>query len=92
MPCFAVLVLAFLLNHPGRIKALRSEFDRNRFPVDAAGIVPQLKRGRVIRLYSSWQWGGYLIYSIWPSISVFNDGRMDFYGPAFVEEGLRRGE
>ena len=41
------------------------------------------------RLYSSWQWGGYLIYRLWPSFSVFDDGRTDFYGPAFVEEGLR---
>jgi hypothetical protein len=40
-------------------------------------------------LYSSWQWGGYLIYRLWPSINVFDDGRTDFYGPAFVEEGLR---
>jgi hypothetical protein len=40
-------------------------------------------------LYSSWQWGGYLIYRLWPSLSVFDDGRTDFYGPPFVEEGLR---
>jgi len=92
LPCFAVLVLAFLLNHPGRIKALRPEFDRKRFPVDAARVLPQLNRSRTIRLYSSWQWGGYLIYSTWPSISVFNDGRTDFYGPAFVEDGLRAWE
>ena len=44
------------------------------------------------RLYSSWQWGGYLIYRVWPSINVFNDGRTDFYGPVFVEEGLRAWE
>jgi len=92
VPCFAVLVLAFLLNHPGRIKALRPEFDRKRFPVDAARVLTQLDRSRTIRLYSSWQWGGYLIYSAWPSISVFNDGRTDFYGPAFVEDGLRAWE
>lgn len=92
VPCFAVLVLAFLLNHPGRMKALRPEFDRKRFPVDSARVLPQLDRGRTIRLYSSWQWGGYLIYSTWPSISVFNDGRTDFYGPAFVEDGLRAWE
>jgi hypothetical protein len=92
LPCFTVLVLAFLLNHPGRIKALRPEFDRKRFPVDSARVLLQLDRSRTIRLYSSWQWGGYLIYSTWPSISVFNDGRTDFYGPAFVEDGLRAWE
>src|SRR6266496_3111581 len=92
VPCFAVLVLAFLLNHPGRIKALRPEFDPKRFPVDAARVLPQLDRSRTIRLYSSWQWGGYLIYRLWPSINVFNDGRTDFYGPVFVEDGLRAWE
>ena len=33
--------------------------------------------------------GGYLIYRLWPSVRVFDDGRTDFYGPGFVEEGLR---
>ena len=42
-----------------------------------------------LRLYASWQWGGYLIYRLWPSIPVFDDGRTDFYGPPFVLEGLR---
>lgn len=89
VPCFAVLLVGLLLAHPGGVKALRAGFDRNRFPVDAAGIIPHLGLRPTIRLYSSWQWGGYLIYRVWPSISVFNDGRTDFYGPAFVEEGLR---
>ncbi len=42
-----------------------------------------------MRLYSSWQRSGYLIYRLWPSVRVFDDGRTDFYGPAFVEDGLR---
>jgi hypothetical protein len=92
VPCFAVLVLAVLLAHPGRVKALRAEFDRSRFPVDAAGILSQRGVSPATRLYSSWQWGGYLIYRVWPSINVFNDGRTDFYGPVFVEEGLRAWE
>ena len=90
VPCFGVLVLALLLTRSGRVKALHPEFDRNRFPVDAATFLAQKKSQLPpIRLYSSWQWGGYLIYRLWPSFSVFDDGRTDFYGPAFVEEGLR---
>ena len=88
VPCFGVLVLALLLTHPGRVKALHPEFDRNRFPVDAAAFLSQRESVPPVRLYSSWQWGGYLIYRLWPSFSVFDDGRTDFYGPAFVEEGL----
>jgi hypothetical protein len=92
LPCCVVLVLALSLAHPGRVKALRAEFDHGRFPVDAAGVLYQRGVSRATRLYSSWQWGGYLIYRVWPSIRVFNDGRTDFYGPVFVEEGLRAWE
>jgi hypothetical protein len=91
-PCFVVLVLALLLAHPGRVKALRAEFDHGRFPVDAAGVLSKRGVSRPTRLYSSWQWGGYLIYRLWPSINVFDDGRTDFYGPVFVKEGLRAWE
>lgn len=89
VPCFGVLALALLLSHPGRVKVLHPEFDRNRFPVDATTFLSQKSLGPSSRLYSSWQWGGYLIYRLWPSFSVFDDGRTDFYGPAFVEQGLR---
>jgi hypothetical protein len=91
-PCVAFVVLALLVAHPGRVKALRAEFDRNRFPVDAVVVLSHLGVRPATRLYSNWQWGGYLIYRLWPSMNVFDDGRTDFYGPAFVEEGLRAWE
>jgi hypothetical protein len=87
-PWFAVLVLGLLLTHPGHRKVVRAAFDDSRFPVDAAGFLSRESLVSPIRLYSSWQWGGYLIYRLWPSLTVFDDGRTDFYGPAFVEEGL----
>jgi hypothetical protein len=86
---FALLVFAALLTHPGNPKVLRAEFDKSRFPVDAAVFLSQQHLVSPIRLYSSWQWGGYLIYRLWPSLRVFDDGRTDFYGPDFVNEGLR---
>jgi hypothetical protein len=87
--CSAFLLVALLLAHPGHVTSLRAEFDHHRFPFDAATFLSQERLRRPIRLYSSWQWGGYLIYRLWPALSVFNDGRTDFYGPSFVEEGLR---
>jgi hypothetical protein len=89
LPCAVVLDLSLLLGHPGRVQSFRAEFDRKRFPVDAATFLSQKDSGSPTRLYASWQWGGYLIYRLWPSIAVFDDGRTDFYGPAFVEEGMR---
>ena len=89
LPLAVVLVFALLLNHPNRAKPFRAEFDLHRFPVDAATFLARGELGTRARLYASWQWGGYLIYRLWPRLAVFNDGRTDFYGPAFVEEGLR---
>jgi hypothetical protein len=88
LPVVGMLVLGLLLAHPGRMSRLRSEFDSTAFPVEAADVVAH-DAGSTTRLFCSWQWGGYLIYRSWPSIKVFNDGRTDFYGPAFVKEGLR---
>jgi hypothetical protein len=88
-PSSAVLLLALLLAHPGHWKRLHAGFDDSRFPVDAATFLSQQRQLSSFRVYSSWQWGGYLIYRLWPSLNVFDDGRTDFYGPAFVTEGLR---
>jgi hypothetical protein len=35
-PCLVVLVLAFSVSHLGRVKSLHTQFDRKRFPTDAA--------------------------------------------------------
>ena len=88
-PCFTALMLACFLAHPGDRKALRADFDVDRFPADATTFLSEQRQLSSVRLYSSWQWGGYLIYRLWPSISVFDDGRTDFYRPAFVDDGLK---
>jgi len=88
VPCLAVLTLAVLVVYPGHFKALQAEFDSKRFPVTAASALSQQAAPESIRLYADWQWGGYLIYRLWPSLRVFDDGRTDFYGPAFVQDGL----
>jgi len=87
-PALGVIVLGVLLAHPGRMSKLRAEFDPTQFPVQAASVVEH-ESGSATKLFCSWQWGGYLIYRAWPAIKVFNDGRTDFYGTAFVKEGLR---
>jgi len=87
-PVLGMIVMGVLLAHSGRMSRLHAEFDPTQFPVQAASVVEH-ERGSPTRLFCSWQWGGYLIYRAWPSIKVFNDGRTDFYGPAFVKEGLR---
>lgn len=89
IPSIAVLAFAGILYHPGRSKTFVPEFDGSRFPMDAATFLSSRPQFSRMRLYSDWQWGGYLIYRLWPGLKVFNDGRTDFYGPEFVEEGSR---
>jgi hypothetical protein len=91
-PWLAMLVLGLLLSYPSRMKALHADFDPSVFPTDAAAFLSRNEPLLRFRLYASWQWGGYLIYRLWPSIQVFDDGRTDFYGPRFVEQGLRAWE
>ena len=88
-PCLVVLALALSVSNFGRMKSLHAEFDGKRFPTDAATFLSLNDPLPSLRIYASWQWGGYLIYRLWPSVRVFDDGRTDFYGPGFVEEGLR---
>jgi hypothetical protein len=87
-PFLGVLATALLLAHPGSFKAAQPVFDRKLFPVDAVKNAGK-ELEQATRVYTSWQWGGFLIYRLWPTLEVFNDGRTDFYGPAFTTEGLR---
>src|SRR5579863_2879411 len=88
-PSLALLALALSFSHIDRVRTLHADFDRSRFPADAATFLSLNDSPPSLRLYATWQWGGYLIYRLWPSVRVFDDGRTDFYGPGFVEEGLR---
>ena len=56
---------------------LSSRFSPERFPVGAADFIES--RGLSGNGYAHDQFGGYLIYRLWPRHKVFVDGRGDFY-------------
>lgn len=73
-------VLIFVLALPGSAladKLLSPRFNPNRFPVGAADFISQTKPDG--KMYASDQFGGYLIYRLYPQFKVFVDGRSDFY-------------
>jgi len=39
-------------------------------------------------LYNSYDWGGYLIWRLYPAYPVYIDGRADVHGDAFIESFL----
>ncbi len=64
-----------------------SDFPDSRFP--AALTRNESSRLTAARVFTSDQWGDYLIYHGWPRQRVFIDGRSDFYGPAVGNDYLR---
>jgi hypothetical protein len=81
----AVLIFVILLPASGMAgKLLSPRFNPNRFPVEAAEYI--LEKRPEGRMYSSDQFGGYLIYRLYPQFKVFVDGRSDFYRQGTVLE------
>lgn len=56
--------------------------NRVRFPVDAVNYMTKNNiNGRILNSYN---WGGYMIWNLYPDYLVYIDGRCDMYGAEFV--------
>ena len=89
LACAGLLIaLAYAPNPPAR---LRAEFSSKLYPV--AAVEQYLASLPAPRIFAHDQWGGYLIYRLYPRLRVFTDGRSDFYGPVFIKDwvGIRDG-
>jgi hypothetical protein len=75
-----VLLVAALMFAPNPSKRFRAEFDPKSYPVAAAKV---LKGYPAARIFTTDQWGDYLIWQLYPDHKVFVDGRSDFYGANF---------
>ena len=62
------------------------EEQRTSLPVGASAWV--LENRPDGELFNSYNWGGYLIWSLYPHYGVFADGRTDLYGDEFLREYL----
>jgi hypothetical protein len=80
----AVGLAAALLNSgPAR---WRADYAPEKFPQAALAHTEEYIVGR--RVFTSDQWGDYLIYHYYPRVRVFIDGRSDFYGPVIGQQYL----
>lgn len=59
---------------------------RETLPVDAVSAL--LERRPTGALFNSYNWGGYLIFTLWPHYLVFVDGRTDLYDDALLRQYL----
>lgn len=77
--CAMLIVSAALLSD---IPGFAREFNRKMFPVQALTAIGKAKSSH---LFTTDQWGDYLIYQLYPSQAVFIDGRTDLYGSRIVD-------
>jgi hypothetical protein len=85
-----IAVVAVLLFAPHPPTAFRPEFDPKSYPAGAVGRISRGELGLSVsgRIFTSDQWGDYLIYRLYPRIRVFIDGRSDFYGADLEQKAL----
>ena len=82
----ALVLVTAILYAPSPPPNFRARFDGKDFPVKAlASLGAPETQGRI---FTSDQWGDYLIYNTYPRSRVFIDGRSDFYGSKFVGKYL----
>ena len=65
-------------------KEALTRFDARVFPVAAADWLVQNPQSG--NMFNDFNWGGYLLYRLWPDEKVFLDSQTDFYGEALVQE------
>lgn len=85
----AVLVMAFSVGlvNVRQVMARQADTEAQRFPASAVEFLrTQDTPGPIFNCYD---WGGYLIWKLYPERRVYIDGRADVYGDAFIEEYLR---
>jgi len=82
----AVALITALLYAPSPPENFRARFDAKEFPTKAVASLGDA--AATSRIFTSDQWGDFLIYKLYPKSQVFIDGRSDFYGSKFVQKYL----
>jgi len=87
------LILALVLVAAG-VKAyfplrteLNVEHERNKLPADAIEWIQEQRPTGP--MFNSYNWGGYLIWKLWPDYLVFVDGRTDLFGDELLNQYLQ---
>ncbi|MBN1977757.1 MAG: hypothetical protein JW918_10175 [Anaerolineae bacterium] len=82
----AVFALAVVRVWTPLTPAFNEREQRESLPVDAAAWI--LENRPEGEMFNPYNWGGYLIWSLYPHYRVFADGRTDLYGDAFLRRYL----
>ncbi|HIE39274.1 MAG TPA: hypothetical protein EYH30_00830 [Anaerolineales bacterium] len=66
--------------------AFNEQKQQETLPAGAAAWIRQHRPAG--EMYNPYNWGGYLVWTLWPDYRVFVDGRTDLYGDAFLRQYL----
>jgi hypothetical protein len=89
-PAAAIMLTCWIAAHAGKLggeSRMDAHFDAKRFPVHAVDYLEN--NGLPTPVLSPDNWGGYLIYRLYPRVRVVVDDRHDFYGEAFLKSYLK---
>jgi hypothetical protein len=81
-----VVALAALKIHRPLQPAFNEALHRENLPVGAVEWIEEHRPEG--RMFNHYNWGGYLIWRLWPAYRVFVDGRTDLYGDDFLRQYL----
>lgn len=79
---FIIGMALFAAFHAAQITRQQPLIEARTFPAAAAAFLQT--NPPALPLFNSYDWGGYLIWKLYPSIRVFIDGRADIYGDQFM--------
>jgi hypothetical protein len=89
-PVAAIVLTGWIAAHGGKLGArlvMDAHFDGKRFPVAAANYLETHDvQGPLV---SPDDWGGYLIYRLYPRVRMVVDDRHDYYGEEFLKSYLK---
>ncbi|HVI07573.1 MAG TPA: hypothetical protein VND65_04705 [Candidatus Binatia bacterium] len=77
-------LVAFASAHAVQVMRQQAQAERQSFPADAVAYL----QAHAIKgnLFNHYDWGGYLIWRLYPSLPVFIDGRADVYGAQLFDQ------
>jgi hypothetical protein len=83
----ALILLAmavFVAVHIAQVIKRQSQAEAREFPVRAVAFLAEHPHSGPI--FNHYDWGGYMIWKLYPSTPVFIDGRADLYGPELFHD------
>lgn len=79
-----LITIGFFSYYQLKARSSLNQFNSQTFPVNAANWMESNSvKGNV---FNDFNWGGYLLYRIWPSQRLFIDSQSDFYGESLTRQ------